>query len=349
MNTISWNDAVRLRPGMYVGALNNRGFIDTIKGIITNFLSKTKANRCTCTLLQPNSAALQFDNLKVPISENCAIIEGNPLESLAFELGALNALSEAFEVHFIDAEQNCFSKKTYKKGVEQGVTSQAQTVACSTVLITFQLDRTIWSDDFEWNESYIMHELENLAYLYPEAKFVINYQVDDETCKAIYHFKRGLMDRLKITCLNGHGRCLFATCIEEKINNFNIDVAFGFRQYSIDKCFIESYVNDARTVDHGTHIDGLVRGLTNGLRQYMQNRGLDGISEDAVLENLVAIMNIKIAAPSYGGSVKDQLMNEEIVEPIANCISRIVLTKLEGQDELVNLFHGAAQNLTPDS
>lgn len=337
LKVISWDEAVRLRPAMYIGTINNRGFIDMIKGILTSFLSQKKSNLFIISLIKKNKASIQFNNLKAPISENCATIFRNP-KPFEIELGVLNALSKKFEILFLDKKNTEISSQKYLKGRIQGNKPKNKEITCNTVKFTFTLDKTIWRENFEWNESYITHEIRDFAYLYKETKFVINYNVGNEKCKIIHHFKNGISDRLKISKLNGLGNCLLETFFNQKINDFYLETAFAIRDYSVDKTFIESYVNDHPTIENGTHVEGLLKGIRNGIRRYFVNQSLDGlgkISKKNVEKNLIAIVNIRLETPSYGGCVKNKLLNSEVINPIADYASSLVFQKLKEDNKLV--------------
>ena len=85
---LKWNESVRLRPGMYIGSINNRGFIGMIKSISSNFLTQLNPNSVQLSLLKENKAELVFDNLQKPILDDCVIAHTNPIKWLNIELGA---------------------------------------------------------------------------------------------------------------------------------------------------------------------------------------------------------------------------------------------------------------------
>lgn len=333
---VSWNELVRLRPGMYISYVNNRGFIEMIKGLLTNILSHTKSNRFTISLVGKNKAELRFDNLKNSISDDCAIVYTNPLNPFTLEMGGLNALSENFIIKFMDRENNCISEQKYQKGEIQRGTHQGKELECKSFEFEFELDKEIWKDNFEWDENYITHEIKNFAYLHKNTKFNIHYKVDKEECKTIYHFKNGLKDKLNIEKLNGHGGSYFETEIDEKIGDFHLEAVFAFRDYSVDRPYLESYVNDHYTHENGTHVDGLLKGLTYGVMKYFQKHKLTEvykISEKGMKENLIAALNIRMEASVFSGCVKNKLANSEIIEPITNYVADLLFKKIEEDEE----------------
>lgn len=84
--------------------------------------------------------------------------------------------------------------------------------------------------------------------------------------------------------------------------------------------------------ENGTHIDAFLKGLTYGVMKYFQKYELTDtykISEKGMKENLIAILNIRMAAPVFSGCVKNKLANFEIIEPIANEIATLFFNKIE--------------------
>jgi DNA gyrase/topoisomerase IV subunit B len=99
---------------------------------------------------------------------------------------------------------------------------------------------------------------------------------------------------------------------------------------------LKSYVSDFLTFENGTHVDGLLKGLINGVMKYFQKNELTELyemSEQGMRENLVAAINIKVKRPNYGGCVRDRLTNPEIIEPIANYVSELLFKKIEEDEE----------------
>lgn len=253
-------------------------------------------------------------------------------------------MSKWFVVTFFDEKNNCISKQEYSIGeLQKGIRTGSE-LKCKSVKFEFELDREIWKESFFWDENYIIHEIKNFAYLYKKIKFIVNYQVDNEKCKTIYYFKKGLKDRLNIEMLNGYGGSFFETEIDKQIDDFHIEMAFAFRNYSVDNSYLSSYVNDQLTYEHGTHVDALLKGLARGIVKYFEKHKLSQVWENLekeLCESLIAVLNIKMKNPRFSGSVKSNLTNNEIVKPIANYIMNIFFEKIENdENSMKKLIHG---------
>ena len=332
---LKWSEHIRKRPRMYIGQVNEKGFMDMFKGIISSAILSTDAKRFSIELNDNSKAKFQFDNQRGEVKNSWGKFISNPTNPFILELFALNALSKEFQISFWDAEYN----KIYEEQFEEGKVisgKEIESIDCSFIKVEFLLDDKIWGKDFKWNKIYITHQLREFAYLYKRTKFEIIYKEDNEDCKLIYHFKNGLKDRIDIEILNGLGGSYFETEVDEKIGDFQIELAFAFRDYSVDAPYLKSYANDYFTFENGTHVDGLLKGLTYGVMKYFQKHELVNkykISEKGMKENLVAALNIKMDAPVFSGCVKNKLANPEIIEPIADYVAELLFKKIEQDEE----------------
>lgn len=336
IRSLKWDEAIRKRPGMYIRRVDSKGFIDMLKGILSSILFyDTNADEFTIELLENKSAKIKFNNIQNDLIDNWSKWNPNPNNLFHLELQTLNALSENFKISFFDSEENKIIEQVYAKGkLTEG--NSIEKITCKSIEIDFDLDEEIWGEGFKWNVQFLTHELREFAYLYKSVKFKIKYKVDEEECKIVYHFKNGLKDRIDIEEMNGIGGSYFETVIDEKIGDFHIEVAFAFREYTVDQPFLKSYVNDFYTSENGSHVDGFLKGLTYGVMKYFQKYELTEsfkISEKGMRENLIAALNIKMEEPLFSGCVKNKLANSEIIEPIAEYVAELLFKKIEEDEE----------------
>lgn len=329
---LNWNEHIRKRPAMYIGAVNNKGFTNLVKGILTDTIPNTESDTFQINLSAKNKGSLRFKNIKKPIAESWAIFIKPPS---FYEVQAMNALCNNFTVSYFNQNRQILEQK-FNRGESNSDNIGNVEIKCDEVEIQFELDKEIWGNDFTWNENYLLHELKEFSYLHKRTKFEIEYQVDGEPCKVIYHFKNGLKDKIEIEKLNGLGSSYFETYIDEQIEDFRIEIAFAFREYSVDEKFLKSYVNDHYTHENGSHVDGLLKGLTYGVMKHFQKYHLTEkykISEKGMEENLIAALNIRTENAVFSGCVKNKLANPEIIEPIANYIAELLFKKIEEDKE----------------
>lgn len=345
IQSLTWSESIRKRPGMYLGSVDHRGLMNALKGIFRDFLPFTKSNSLAFEFRDHNLGILKFQNVKAPIPNNWTRMNQSIFSSKSFELDTLNALCSKFTVKLFDAKTNKLHEQNFKKGERLNSEEERKYFDCTKIEIEFELDKEIWTNDFSWNENYITHEIQNLAYLYKETSFNLKYKKNGIPCNIVYQFKNGLKDRIDIEILNGLGGSYFETYIDEQIGEYHIEAAFAFREYTVDKPFLRSYVNDDFTSENGTHVDGLLKGLTYGVMKYFQKNNLVNsykISEKGMRENLMVALNLKMQTPAFSGCVKNKLANPEIIEPIANYIAELFFKKIlkdeEATEKLIRKF-----------
>lgn len=331
---LKWYDHIRMRPGMYIGAINIKGFTELLKGIISVTIQNLGSDFFSVEILEKSKAKLKFKNLNGEIENNWGIYKQHT-NTFILEFYALNALSEQFIISFWDNENNKIEAQYFEKGIKH-TGREIVSINCKYIEVEFILDKEIWGESFELNTIYLTHHLREYAYLHKSTKFEILYKEAGEECKLVHHFKNGLKDRIDIEILNGIGTSYFETSIDTQIEDLHVEVAFAFRDYAVDTSYLKSYVNDYHTSENGSHIDGLLKGLTYGVMKYFQKHDLIQkykISEKGMKENLVAAMNIKINAPVFSGCVKNKLANPEVIEPIANYVAELFFNKLEKEEK----------------
>jgi topoisomerase-4 subunit B len=332
---LKWNEHIRLRPGMYIGRVNLKGFVDLLKGIFSISLSQLKANTISFDFRDSNSGKITIDNIQNPVIDNWSKWNSNPQNPFVLEFQTLNALSSFFTIQLSDLN-GIKLRQEYKEGVLSNGELTEKPTKCNKLEIDFTLDDKIWKNEFDWLESFINHEIREFAYLHKKVKFKVSYKIADEQCNIVYFFENGLKDRIEVEKLKGLGGSYFNTYFVKKIKDFNIEVAFAFRDYTVDEPFLKSFVVDYYTHENGSHIDGLLKGLTYGVMKYFQKYDLTEkykISEKGIKENLIGIINIRMDAPVFSGCVKNKLANPEIIEPIANYVSELLFEKIEADKE----------------
>ena len=245
--TLDCHEHVRLRPGMYVGSMNSRGFIDLLKRLCIHLFEKTESNDVFIQIDGNNSGKIRFSNIKKAFSDEYSIISRkNPF---FIEIGVLNALSNNFTFKIIDKTNLTLTEQVFKKGILTKGKIEHKNYDGYQIEIDFQLDVGIWTNGFQLNNEYFIREFRDFAYLFKEVKFDINYKVEERACRIIYNYKQGLKDKLDILKLKGYYRTDEDTWFEATFNNFTIEAAFGFSFYWGD-IMLKSYANGFFTGNH---------------------------------------------------------------------------------------------------
>lgn len=331
---LTWQEHIRKRPGMYLGQVNHKGYIDTLKKLITQITKTSGCDTVRVAFKDDLDGILEFDNIKNKIRKDISII--NPKEYYnTIDLPILNGLSKWMKITFTSED---IEFQEFTNGVCSAELTN-ESINCTKLTIDYSLDETIWGQNFQWNSNYLSYELREYCYLNPKVKFEITESTNQLSNTNTYKFVNGLSDRLEIEILNGIGVCYFKHHIIQETENFKLDVAFAFRQYSVDQTFIRTYVNNEITPENGSHLDGLLKGLTYGVMKHFQAENLVNeykISEKGMKQGLVCLMNITMDDAVFSGCVKNKLANSEIIEPIAKNISELLYKSILSDEESTN-------------
>lgn len=331
-------EAVRKRPAMYIGSTSIRGFNHILKELVKDVFEATKANNFTFELIGTVKGKLIFKDFQKLISDNAALSFGrlDDANSQGFELAVLNALSKHFQFRVFGSNNSELIHQIFEKGkLKQGEICN-ESYEAERFEIEFELDESIFEINEPLNANFYFDEIRNLAYLHKGKTLALIYPIADEVCKVAFKFENGLKDKIEVEKLKGLGGTYLDTYFEKQFEDFSIEAAFAFREYTVDEPFLISYVNEHYTHEEGTHVDGLLKGLTYGVMKHFQKYELKQkykISEKGMRENLIAAIHIKMKRPQFSGCVKNKLASPEIVEPIADYVSELLFEKIENDAE----------------
>jgi DNA gyrase subunit B len=331
ITVFEWREAVRERPAMYVGSTYIQGLINLLKSITIYPLSGLDSDRVSFEITGKMSGKLKVLNIKNPIKDN--INENLQLFGCDFPL--LNALSEKYEFIVFDKDRNETLKQIYQQGILKSGNVGEKEVNANSLEINFKLDESIW-ETFKIEPELVSDIFKEIAFLHKNEIFEINYSVKNEPCKIIYSFENGLQNKIEIEKNKGLGSTIFDTWFEVQLENCFVEAAFGFREYSVDEPYLKSYANDHYTHEGGTHVEGLLKGLTYGVMKHFQKHELTQkykISEKGMRENLVAAIQIRMENPMFSGCVRNKLASSQIIEPIANYVADLLFQKIENDPE----------------
>jgi DNA gyrase/topoisomerase IV subunit B len=333
-----WHEFIRLRPNMYIGYMDSRGFVNLLKTLCMQIFEKTQSNDVLINIDNNYSGKIRFSNIKKTFSDEYTIM--NRKNPFFIELGVLNALSNNFTFKIIDKFDSILTEQVFEKGILIKGEIEHKNYGGFQIDIEFQLDTSIWKNNFQINNEYLIREFRDFAYLFKEVKFEINYKVEEELCRIIYAFKQGLKDKLDVLKLRGYYRTDEDTWFQATFDNFTIEAAFGFNLYWGD-ITLKSYANGFYMYENGTHVDAFLKGFVKGIKQYFKKNNIKRrkkLSKKTIRDILVAFIHIKMEAAVYGGSSKTYIRNSEIIEPIADYVANLTFQKLETNQEIAEGF-----------
>ncbi|HQM67612.1 MAG TPA: ATP-binding protein, partial [Methanomassiliicoccales archaeon] len=327
-------EAVRKRPGMYIGSTDARGLHHLVYEIVDNAIDEVMGGFCTridITINRDGSVTVADDGRGIPTGlvpkyERPAVEmvltvlhAGGKFDRKSYKvsgglhgvgMSVVNALSEWLEVrvrregkeHYLRCEKGVVTVPLRELGPAEG----------SGTTITFMPDRTIFETvQFEYDA--LAEKFKDLAYLNRTA--VITFRDEASGRQDRFHFEGGITEFVEDLNHNKtklHDRPIY---INAEKDNVIVELAMQYTDSYSENIY--SFVNNINTAEGGTHMVGLRSALTRAMNDYakknnMLKGGLDALSGEDVREGLTAILSIKIPEPQFEGQTKTKLGNSEV-------------------------------------
>jgi DNA gyrase subunit B len=339
-------EAVRKRPGMYIGDTSFGGLHHMVYEVVDNSIDEAMAGFC--------------DTIKVTITKNNRIIVSDNARGIPTEMHPTEKKSAATVALTVLHAGGKFDKDTYKvsgglHGVgvsvvnalsselkmtihrggeihyqefEKGIPREDLKVIGTTkktgTTIEFEVDTTIFETN-DYSFETLSKRFKEIAYLNP----MITIELKDEriNTKEIYHFEGGIKEFVE--SLNKSQAVTQAITFSDKVDDMQVDIALMYNDTFSEKT--QSYVNNIRTIDGGTHESGFKAGLTRAIVNYVKNNAAarekdTKITGDDVREGLCAIVSVKVPEPQFEGQTKGKLGNS-YVKPICQKLTNEMLSK----------------------
>lgn len=326
-------EAVRKRPGMFIGSTGPRGLHHLVNEVLDNSIDEVLAGYCKnikIIIHANNSVTVIDDGRGIPVDEH-PIYKKSALELVMTMLHAggkfdtkiyrvagglhgvgisvVNALSTFLEA--VITRDGKIWRQTYTRGKPTGplqIIGEAEGDKSGTK-ITFLPDPEIFESTY-FDYERIARRARELAFLNKG----INIEVEDERSgkKEVFKYDGGVVEFVKY--LNQNREVLFPEpiYIEGERGDVRIEIAIQYNQGFIQDIF--TFVNDINTQEGGTHLSGFKAALTRAVNDYarkMENKELNLQGED-IREGLTAIINVKMPNPQFEGQTKTRLGNTEI-------------------------------------
>ena len=328
-------EAVRKRPGMYIGSTGPKGLHHLVYEIVDNSIDEALAGYCKTihvTIQSDNSIVVEDDGRGMPVDKHpkmgipaVEVIHtvlhaggkfgggGYKVSGGLHGVGAsvVNALSTHMEV---EIKRN---GKIYKQCYEKGKTvSKLEVIGESRKTgskTTFWPDPEIFETtvfDFDVLE----HRLREMAFLNKGIKIVFKDEREGKKRSETYHYEGGIKEFVKF--LNKNKDPLHQDVIYFEIAKETCEVEVAMQYTNSYSELILGYANNINTTDGGTHIVGFKSALTRVFNDYGKKSKLlkdnDSLSGEDVREGLTAIISVKLSEPQFEGQTKAKLGNSEI-------------------------------------
>ena len=356
-------EAVRKRPGMYIGSTSVRGLHHLVYEIVDNAIDEALAGFCNTidvTINQDNSVTVIDNGRGIPVGINRKA--GIPAVEVVFTIlhaggkfggggykvsgglhgvgaSVVNALSEWLEVTIFK------EGKVYRQRYERGHVCYPLTVVgeCEPektgTMVTFLPDSSIFEETvYDYNT--LKQRLREMAFLTKNVKIILRDVREGQECEKTFHYEGGIKEF--VTYLNKGKTPLYPDIIycEGTKDDVYVEVAMQHNDAYTDGSY--SFVNNITTPEGGTHLTGFKNALTKTFNNYARINKLikenETLSGEDIREGLTAIVSIKIGEPQFEGQTKQKLGNSEARGAVDNIVSEQLMIYLEQHPQVAKII-----------
>ncbi len=349
-------EAVRKRPGMYIGSTSSRGLHHLVYEIVDNAVDEALGGYCDTidVTINPDNSITVIDNGRgIPVGINQKA--GIPAVEVVFTIlhaggkfggggykvsgglhgvgaSVVNALSNWLEVEI------CSGGKVHKQRYERGHVCYPLKVVGECPIektgtkVTFLPDDTIFEETV-YDYNVLKQRLREMAFLTKNLKIVLrDLRPEDGIIEKTFHYEGGI--REFVSYLNKSKTALYEDVLyfEGKKDNVYVEVAMQHNDSYTESAY--SFVNNINTPEGGTHLAGFRNAITKTFNDYARNFKLlkenePNLSGDDIREGLTAIVSIKIEDPQFEGQTKQKLGNSEARGAVDSIVSEQLTYYLE--------------------
>lgn len=357
-------EAVRKRPGMYIGSTSSRGLHHLVYEIVDNAVDEALAGFChniLVTINKGDSVTVEDDGRGIPVGINKKA--GLPAVEVVFTVlhaggkfggggykvsgglhgvgaSVVNALSEWLEVEI------CKEGKIYQQRYERGKVVEKLTVVgeCAPektgTKVTFLPDKEIFEDTV-YDFDVLKQRLREMAFLTKNIRIVLRDERGEEAKEKVFHYEGGIKEF--VTYLNRGKTPLYDDIIycEGTRDGVYVEVAMQHNDSYTEGSY--SFVNNITTPEGGTHLTGFKNALTKTFNDYAKANKLvkesdQNLTGDDIREGLTAIISIKIGEPQFEGQTKQKLGNSEARGAVENVVTEQLTVFLEQHPQVAKII-----------
>ena len=340
-------EAVRKRPGMYIGSVSERGLHHLVYEIVDNSVDEALAGFCTeinVEILEGNIITVKDNGRGIPLGIHPK--EGIPAVELVYTklhaggkfggdgykvsgglhgVGAsvVNALSTSVEVIVCNGDGNySLSFERGKKVIDLHKVSEGKKRGTKVI---FKADDEIF-DTTVYNYDTLVNRFREMAFLNKGLKITISDKRGEEERKDEFHYEGGIVSFVEF--LNKSKEPISPIIyIEKKEKDVEVEIAISYTTAYSENIY--SFVNNINTIEGGTHVDGFKRALTKSFNDYGRKFNVlkekdSNLQGEDIREGITAIVSVRVKDPQFEGQTKTKLGNSEVV----SIVNSVVLDKL---------------------
>ena len=329
-------EAVRKRPGMYIGSTSGRGLHHLVYEIVDNAIDEALAGFCTHieVMINKDISITVIDNGRgVPVDINHKT--GRPAIEVVYTVlhaggkfggggykvsgglhgvgaSVVNALSEWLEVQ-VKRNGHIYQQR-YERGkicYDLKIVGDCDIEDTGTQ-VTFLPDSEIFQETTVFEFDILMHRLREMAFLTKGIKITLTDLREGLEQQKVFHYEGGIKEFVQY--LNKSKEPLYSQIIYCEGVKDNVQVEVAFQHNDGYNEVVDSFVNNIKTPEGGTHLTGFRNSLTKTFNDYARKNKIlkdsdQGLSGDDIREGLTAIVSVKIEDPQFEGQTKQKLGN----------------------------------------
>ncbi len=350
-------EAVRRRPGMYVGGTDSKALHHLVYEIVDNSIDEALSGRCDkieVFIHSDSSVSVRDNGIGIPVADHptekvsalqvvmTMLHAGGKFDESAYKVSgglhgvgaaAVNALSEWMEV-CVKRDGGVY-KQRYEKGlpvtpvelIEKTRRSDRQTGTTTT----FKFDETIFKDDVAYRFDILMNRFREMAFVTKGVFITLRDERQTPAREMSFYFEGGL--RSFVRYVNRNRKVLHSPIYAQKeVDNIEVEVAI---QYTDGIATSEyAFANTIHTPDGGTHLTGLRSAITRVINSYARKNGFlkekdSNFTSDDTREGVTAVVSIKHPDPQFESQTKVKLMNAEVSGVVSSVASEALHDFLE--------------------
>lgn len=336
-------EAVRMRPGMYIGSTSQRGLHHCIYEIVDNSIDESLAGYCTdirVTVHPDHSVTVEDNGRGIPVDikpdSGKSALEivhtvlhaggkfgdgGYKVSGGLHGVGAsvVNALSEKY---IVEVSRNGFVwRQEYMRGEPSTSVEKGRETDKTGTKTTFWLDPEIFTETTEIDNDVITNRLREMAFLNKGLKIIF---IDGKTMEEeVFHYEGGIASYVEYLNKTKTVTLEHAIYMEKIIDDMTVEVAMQYTDAYSET--VLSFANNINTHHGGTHLTGFRNGLTRVVNDYARKNNIlkdadQNLTGEDIREGLTAIVSVKLSNPEFEGQTKEKLGNQEAMAAVQDVV-----------------------------
>ena len=336
-------EAVRMRPGMYIGSTSQRGLHHCIYEIVDNSIDESLAGFCTdihVTVNKDNSVTVEDNGRGIPVDikpetgksaleiVHTVLHAGGKFGDGGYKVSGglhgvgasvVNALSEKYRVEV--SRQGFVWRQEYMRGEPLAPVEKGEATDKTGTKTTYWPDPEIFTETTEIDCDVIANRLREMAFLNKGLKIIFTNAHTEET--ETFHFVGGIGSYVEFLNKNKtvlHDKPIY---IDKVVDNMQVEVAMQYTDAYNES--VLSFANNINTHSGGTHLTGFRNSITRVLNDYARKNNIlkdsdQNLSGEDVREGLTAIVSVKIPNPEFEGQTKEKLGSQEAMGAVQDAV-----------------------------